>query len=207
LLIERGLEIALVPYFDGFMGTVYPHFSDAAADFKDDSDNQSQIPKSWARVWKIHGSIGWRVATEAVTGAKKVVRLPLIAPGAMQGSQQLQGEAQEIELEALLRSKFPGDLIEPVPKGEFGGDVLHRVISPAGQPCGTILWESKRTKNWTDTWLSKLRDDQRAAKAELALIVSHALPRGVQAFDFIDGIWVTDPTCAMPVAIALVFLR
>ena len=122
---------------------------------------------------------------------------------AEQGSQQLQGEAQEIELETLLRAKFPGDLIEPVPKGEFGGDVLHRVVSPTGQNCGTILWESKRTKNWADTWLSKLREDQRGAKAELALIVSHTLPRGVQAFDFIDGIWVTDTTCAIPVAIAL----
>ena len=81
LLIERGLEIALVPFFDGFMGAVNPYFSDAAADFKDNSDNQSQIPKSWARVWKIHGSIGWRIATEAITGTKKVLRLPLIPPG------------------------------------------------------------------------------------------------------------------------------
>ncbi|MGY3695064.1 hypothetical protein ACVIGA_005144 [Bradyrhizobium sp. USDA 3240] len=122
---------------------------------------------------------------------------------AEQGSQQLQGEAQELELEALLRSKFPQDLIEPVPKGEYGGDVLHRVVSPGGQQCGTILWESKRTKNWTDTWLSKLRDDQRAAKAELALIVSNALPRGVETFDFVEGVWVSDFRCAIPVAIAL----
>ena len=75
---------------------------------------------------------------------------------AEQGSQQLQGEVQELELEALLRTKFPRDTIEPVPKGEFGGDVLHRVLGPLGQPCGTILWESKRTKNWTDGWLAKL---------------------------------------------------
>jgi hypothetical protein len=122
---------------------------------------------------------------------------------AEQGSQQLQGEVQEIELESLLRSKFPQDLIEPVPKGEFGGDVLHRVIGPLGQQCGTILWETKRTKNWSDTWLPKLRDDQRAAKAELALIVSQTLPRGVDAFDFIDGVWVSDSRCALPVAIAL----
>lgn len=122
---------------------------------------------------------------------------------AEQGSQQLQGEVQELELEALLRSKFPQDTIEPVPKGEFGGDVLHRVVGPMGQRCGTILWESKRTKNWSDTWLPKLRDDQRAAKAEIASIVSHALPKGVETFDFIDGIWVTESRCAIPVAIAL----
>jgi hypothetical protein len=122
---------------------------------------------------------------------------------AEQGSQQLQGEVQELELEAMLRGKFPQDRIEPVPKGEFGGDVLHRVIGPLGQPCGTILWESKRAKNWSDGWLVKLRDDQRAAKAELALIVTHALPKGTQAFDLIDGVWVAEARCAVPVAIAL----
>jgi len=122
---------------------------------------------------------------------------------AEQGSQQLQGEARELELESLLRTKFPRDVIEPVPKGEYGGDVLHRVTGPLGQPCGTILWEAKRTKNWSDGWLPKLRDDQRAAKAEIALIVSHVLPKGVDAFDLIDGVWVTDSRCAIPVAIAL----
>jgi hypothetical protein len=120
-----------------------------------------------------------------------------------QGSQQLQGEAQEIELEALLRSKFPGDQIEPVAKGEFGGDILQRVMGPLNQNCGTILWEIKRTKNWSDGWLPKLRDDQRAAKAEIALLVSHAIPKGVAAFDYIEGVWVTEPRYALPVAIAL----
>ncbi|MGP9814231.1 DUF2130 domain-containing protein [Rhodopseudomonas sp. NSM] len=120
-----------------------------------------------------------------------------------QGSQQLQGEVMELELEASLRARFPQDSIEPVPKGEFGGDVLHRVVNAANQHCGTILWESKRTKNWTDGWLTKLRDDQRKAKAELALIVSNALPKGVHSFDHIDGVWVAEARCAIPVAIAL----
>lgn len=122
---------------------------------------------------------------------------------AEQGSQQLQGEVQEMELEASLRAKFPRDQIEPVPKGEFGGDVLHRVFGPVGQHCGTIIWETKRTKNWSDGWLSKLRDDQRAAKAEIALLVSHTLPKGVTAFDLVDGVWVAETRCALPVAIAL----
>ena len=122
---------------------------------------------------------------------------------AEQGSQQLQGEVQELELESTLRNKFPHDTIEPVPKGEFGGDVLQRVFSPGGQACGTILWEAKRTKNWSDLWLAKLRDDQRAAKAELAVIVSKALPNGVETFEFIDGVWVTSTACAWPVAMAL----
>lgn len=120
-----------------------------------------------------------------------------------QGSQQVQGEALELELESLLRSRFPRDLIEPVPKGEFGGDVIHRVLGPTGQPCGALLWESKRTKNWSDGWLAKLRDDQRAAKAEIALIISTALPKGVEHFDLVDNVWVVDPRFAIPLAIAL----
>ncbi len=122
---------------------------------------------------------------------------------AEQGSQQLQGEVQELELETLLRAKFPQDLVEPVAKGEFGGDVIQRVIGPGGKPCGTILWESKRTKNWTDSWLPKLREDQRTAKAEVALLISQILPRNVEAFDLIEGVWVSEPRCAIPVAIAL----
>jgi len=122
---------------------------------------------------------------------------------AEQGSQQLQGEAQELELESTLRQKFPLDLIEPVAKGEFGGDLIHRVVSASGQACGTILWEAKRTKNWSDGWLGKLREDKRNAKADLALIVSHALPKGLEHFDHIEGVWVTNPRCAVPVAIAL----
>ena len=122
---------------------------------------------------------------------------------AEQGSQQLQGEVQELELEALLTSKFPQDQIQPVAKGEYGGDVLHRVAGSFGQPCGTILWESKRTKNWSDGWLTKLREDQRQAKADIAIIVSQALPKEVETFEFIDGVWVTHPKAALPVAIAM----
>lgn len=122
---------------------------------------------------------------------------------AEQGSQQLQGEVQELELEALVRSTFPQDTVAPVPKGEFGGDLIHSVVGPLGQHCGTILWEAKRTKNWSDGWLPKLRDDQRTAKAEIALIVSHALPKDVEHFHQIDGVWVTSPRCAIPVAMVL----
>ncbi len=122
---------------------------------------------------------------------------------AEQGSQQLQGEVQELELEHLLRSKFPFDAIEPVPKGEYGGDVLHRVVGTGGQPGGTILWEFKRTKNWSDAWLVKLRDDQRTAKAEIAVIVSQILPKGVETFELVEGVWVTHPRAALPVAMIL----
>ena len=122
---------------------------------------------------------------------------------AEQGSQQLQGEVQELELESLLGAQFPFDNIEPVPKGEFGGDTLQRVINSNGQACGTILWESKRTKNWSDGWLTKLRDDQRTAKAEIAVLISQTLPKDVDIFTMVDGVWVTHPRSAIPVAIIL----
>jgi hypothetical protein len=120
-----------------------------------------------------------------------------------QGSQQLQGEVQELELEILLRAKFPLDSIAPVPKGEFGGDIVQGVRSQSGQPSGTILWETKRTRNWSDAWLAKLREDQRTAKAEICVLVSHVLPKGVETFNIIDGVWVAHPRCVIPVATIL----
>ncbi|WKW52400.1 DUF2130 domain-containing protein [Rhodomicrobium lacus] len=122
---------------------------------------------------------------------------------AEQGSQQLQGEVQELQLEALLRAGFPHDIVTPVPKGEFGGDAIQQVMTPFGQDCGKILWESKRTRNWSDGWLAKLRDDQRMAKADAAIIVSHALPKTIETFGQIDGIWVVSPKCAVAMAIAV----
>jgi hypothetical protein len=122
---------------------------------------------------------------------------------AEQGSQQLQGEVQEMELESVLSTNFQVDTIRPVPKGEFGGDVIQEVVGLQNQKCGTILWESKRTKNWSDTWLPKLRDDQREAKAEVAVLVSQALPKGLDSFGLIDGIWVIPTRAIVPVASTL----
>jgi hypothetical protein len=120
-----------------------------------------------------------------------------------QGSQQLQGEALELALETMLRARFPHDLIEPVGKGECGGDVLQRVNTPTSHACGTVLWETKRAKNWSEAWLAKLRADQRTAGAAIAIMVSTALPKEVETFAFVDGIWVTDFRSAIPLAFAL----
>jgi hypothetical protein len=122
---------------------------------------------------------------------------------AERGSQQLQGEVQELELEALLRAKFPFDGVEPVPKGEFGGDIVQSVKNQSGQASGTILWEVKRTRNWSDAWLTKLREDQRTARAEICVLVSNVLPKGVETFDIVDGVWVAHPRCVLPVAAVL----
>lgn len=120
-----------------------------------------------------------------------------------QGSQQEQGEVLELLLEGKLRARFPLDTIEPVARGESGADILQHVRDDSGRTCGTVLWESKRTKNWQDSWLAKLRKDQRAAGADLAVIVSQALPKEVTLFEHVDGIWVASIACALPIAVAL----
>lgn len=122
---------------------------------------------------------------------------------AEQRSEQAQGEALELDLEETLRVKFPADNVEPVEKGEPGADIVHRVLGAVGRSVGVILWECKRTKAWNDGWLPKLRDDQRRSGADVALIVSQALPKAVEHFDLVDGVWVTHPRYALPLAIAL----
>lgn len=119
-----------------------------------------------------------------------------------QGSMQTQGEAAEIVLEETLAAAFPIDEFVPVAKGVSGADVRQDVIGPSGK-AGSILWESKRTKNWTAGWLAKLRDDQRASGCEIAVITSHALPEGVDSFGIVEGIWVCSPRYAVPLATSL----
>lgn len=120
-----------------------------------------------------------------------------------QGSQQTQGEVLELELEEVLRSAFPTDEIMPVPKGVNGADIIHKVYDRSGRLCGQIVWESKKTKNWTEGWVAKLKDDQRAIKAELAVIVSAVLPEDVKGFAARDGVWVCDIKLAVCLASAL----
>jgi hypothetical protein len=131
------------------------------------------------------------------------VQLDEMRRKAEQGSQQLQGEILETTLEDLLRQHFPFDEITPVPKGIHGGDVTHTVRDATGAVCGVILWESKRTNAWSDGWLPKLRDDQRAAKAQIAILVSLELPKDVTTFRHIDGVWVSSVACAISLAHAL----
>lgn len=123
---------------------------------------------------------------------------------AEQGSQQLQGEAQEVVLRDLLVSTFDDDDIEDVAHGARGADALQKVRGAtagggASLDCGSILWESKRTKAWSDEWLAKARDDQRAAGAAIAIIVTQAMPADIKGFGLKDGVWV----CAWPHATAL----
>jgi hypothetical protein len=122
---------------------------------------------------------------------------------AEQGSQQTQGEVAELDLESLLRASFPQDDVDPVPKGVRGADLIHTVRSPQGLDCGHIVWESKNTKSWSDGWLTKVREDQRALKAAVAVIVTAVLPKGVREFALTENVWVCSPSVAVGLATAL----
>jgi hypothetical protein len=120
-----------------------------------------------------------------------------------QGSQERQGEVLELDLEETLQRNFPCDLIRPVPKGMRGADLIQEVRDGALQPCGTIIWESKNTRQWSASWIEKLKDDQRAAAASVAILVSVSLPEGVGSFGLVDGVWVSSIGCYLPLAVAL----
>ncbi len=113
------------------------------------------------------------------------------------------GEAQEVQLRDLLMRNFLRDVVEDVPVGAAGSDLIHHVIDDGGRDAGIIIWESKNTKAWSDEWLAKLRDDQRAIGAEVAVIVSAALPPDVRVFGFRDGVWITSWAAVAPVAMML----
>ncbi|OGD72072.1 hypothetical protein A3A84_03495 [Candidatus Collierbacteria bacterium RIFCSPLOWO2_01_FULL_50_23] len=110
---------------------------------------------------------------------------------ANQGSQQTQGEVAELDLEETLKIRFLYDAIEPVGKGVRGADIRQVVKTSLGNVCGTILWESKRTKAWSAEWVTKLKDDLRSEKANVAVIVSTVLPEeAATGIGLVDGVWV-----------------
>jgi hypothetical protein len=114
----------------------------------------------------------------------------------------LLGEVLEREIEDVLRDEFPTDAIEPVKSGKRGADVVQRVRSSRSE-CGTLLWESKNHKHWSDGWIEKLRGDQQAEKADVAIIVTAALPDGVEHIGFLRGVWVCDFAAVVPLATML----
>lgn len=117
---------------------------------------------------------------------------------AAQKSQQLQGEVLELDLETQLRDLFTTDEITPVPKGIEGADLLQKVKNKFGNVAGIIIWETKRTKAWSNSWPSKLREDKRKIDANIAVLVTDALPEGITTFGFYENIWVTCYKYAIP---------
>lgn len=120
-----------------------------------------------------------------------------------QGSMETQGEVLEQEFEAQLKRFFVHDDIAPVPKGIRGADLIHTVRTPLVADCGVLLWETKNTKAWSAQWIPKLKDDMVETRAVIAILVTVVLPEGVSRFGFIDGVWVSDPLSAIPLAAAL----
>ncbi len=112
---------------------------------------------------------------------------------AEQGSMEAQGESFEQELENILRSCFPADEFDPVPKGKRGADIVHHVRTENLKECGIIIWEAKNAENWNDGWISKLKDDQRQLSGEtVGIIVTKALPKAIKRFGFQNGVWISD---------------
>ena len=122
---------------------------------------------------------------------------------AEQGSMETQGEVLELDFEEQLRSFFPYDGIAPVPKGVRGADLIQTVKTPIGQECGILLWEMKNTKAWNAQWVSKLKDDMIETRAAISILVTVALPENIARFGQVDGVWVSDPVSAIPLAAAL----
>lgn len=107
-----------------------------------------------------------------------------------QGSMQVQGEAQELLLEKILKEHFPFDLIEEVGKGVKGADCILTVRNNRGEICGKIIFESKRTKDWSSAWVDKLKADMRQSQSDIGIIVSQTFPKDMQSFGERDGIWI-----------------
>jgi hypothetical protein len=120
-----------------------------------------------------------------------------------QGSMETQGEVLELDFEERLRRMFHLDDIQPVPRGIRGADLVQMVRTPVGADCGSIIWETKNTKAWSPGWISKLKDDMAETRASLAILVTVALPEGIARFGQVDGVWVSDPLSALPLAAAL----
>lgn len=107
------------------------------------------------------------------------------------GSQQLQGDVLEKDLEERLKEAFPYDIFMPVPTGIRGGDIVHEIRNKYGNVAGSILWEAKRTKDWDKKWTAKLKDDMRKINASDCILVTTVLPQGVKFYDRVDNVWVT----------------
>ncbi|HMO63000.1 MAG TPA: DUF2130 domain-containing protein [Ferruginibacter sp.] len=120
-----------------------------------------------------------------------------------QGSMQLQGEAQELLLEGILREHFPFDIIEEVGKGVEGADCIQTVRNRRGADCGRIIYESKRTKGWSNSWIDKLKNDMRARGADVAVLVTQAFPKDMDRFGEKDGVWLCSYTEVAGVAALL----
>lgn len=120
-----------------------------------------------------------------------------------QGSMQLQGEVQELMLEELLQATFPFDKIEEVGKGVRGADCTQTVRNQFGNEAGKIIYESKRTKDFSNEWIEKLKADMRTLGADVAVIVTQAFPKDMDRFGEKEGVYICSFTEVRSVALLL----
>ncbi|MCP4523077.1 MAG: DUF2130 domain-containing protein [Candidatus Gracilibacteria bacterium] len=119
---------------------------------------------------------------------------------AEQGSQQIQGDIQEDDLKNAISQAFPIDNIEDVPTGIKGADLIQTVNNHIGQNSGTIVWESKNTKSWTDSWIMKLKEDKLKVNGNIAILVTTVLPKSVKNFGMVDDVMVCLPEYVIAVS-------
>lgn len=148
---------------------------------------------------KIEETLREKVETENMLKLKEkdkkieqmMEQLEIAKQKANQGLTQLQGEVQEIALEELLRQHFPFDVVEEVPKGVTGADCFLNIRNSLGAHCGQIIFESKRTKDFQNGWIEKLKSDQRNQKSDIAVLITQTLPKDITNFGLKDGIWIS----------------
>ena len=182
LTVQRKLDLAL-----------------AEAKAAQDAKNEAVLAERFA---KLSEETALKLAEKDKHAETLNAQIELLKKKSEQGSMQLQGEAQEVVLEERLQAAFVGDAIEEVGKGIRGADCIQTVHTPSG-PAGRIIWESKRTQNWANDWPVKLKDDMRREGADIAVLASTALPKGVSDFVLQDGVWITAHRFAVPLAAAL----
>src|SRR5439155_1084981 len=134
-----------------------------------------------------------REVDEKLSAAQKQLKSEALAEARAAVSSELQSAQADLvdtksKLQQALDTELQLDEILPVPKGVHGGDVVHVVRDGTGSDCGIILWEFKNTKNWMKDWLPKLRDNQRTAKAHLAILVSDELPKIISTFGYVEEV-------------------
>lgn len=165
-----------------------------------DAERQKIIEETSARVYDEHAQkeLEWNKKQ-----ADMIKQMDELRRKADQGSQQTQGEVVELQIEAVLKEAFPHDTVEPVAKGVKGGDIVHTVLTRTGVRCGSIVWEIKQTRSFSEGWISKLKDDAREAKADIAVIVTATMPKGIERIGMVDGVWVVDLKSFVGLALAL----
>lgn len=152
--------------------------------FENEEQMRNQIQKEYAEKFEVQRVELQKKEQDLQKAAEELKRK------AGQGSMQLQGESQELALEELLKATHLFDKIDEVKKGAKGADCIQTVINDRQQECGKIIYESKRTKNFTDSWIEKLKDDQLSEKAEISVIVTQTMPKDMDTFGMKNGVWI-----------------